>query len=109
MKTNPNDLGFKSAEAMRILIESEALPAQPKWKSSTLVLPEIPNEPLTLMSRDLNDVIDYLYSNPSFSDDMDMVPYQIYESDGKSRVYHEIMSGDLAWEYQVLLNMTCQD
>lgn len=40
---------------MRKLLESEAMPAPPKWKSAKIVLSEIPDQPQTLYYRDLGE------------------------------------------------------
>lgn len=101
MKNNKSDLGFKTAEKMRATIESDDIPSPPKWKSATITLSEIPNEPYSLVYRDIHEVIDYLFGNPTFAGEMDYVPVEIYEADRKTRVYHEFCTGSLWWEAQV--------
>lgn len=76
------------------------MPAPPKWKSAKIVLSEIPDQPQTLYYRDLNEAIDYLFGNPSYSKTMDYVPRRIFEANG-DRVYHEFCTGDGWWEAQV--------
>lgn len=98
---NKSDLGFKTAEKMREIIESDAIPSPPKWKSATIRLPEIPDEPQTLIYRDINEVVDFLFGNPTFAGEMDYIPKQVFEEDGKTRVYHEFSTGSAWWDAQV--------
>ncbi|KIO16733.1 hypothetical protein M407DRAFT_33606 [Tulasnella calospora MUT 4182] len=97
--THPEPLGFTSGDALRKLLESEAMPAPPRWKSAKIILHEIPDQPQTLYYRDLNEAIDYLFGNPSFAKSMDYAPQRIFEASGQ-RVYHEFCSGDGWWEVQ---------
>ncbi|KAG8938412.1 hypothetical protein FRC04_008937, partial [Tulasnella sp. 424] len=97
--THPELLSFTSGDGLRKLLESEAMPAPPKWKSAKIVLSEIPDQPQTLYYRDLNEAIDYLFGNSSYSKTMDYVPRRIFEANG-DRVYHEFCTGDGWWEAQ---------
>ena len=82
---------------MRKIIESDDIPSPPAWKSVQVTLSELPNHPQTVYYRDPHKVVDYIFGNPSFADTMEYVPRQVFEADGKTRLYHEFTTGD-AWE-----------
>lgn len=98
---NPNKLRYSSGDGLRRLIECDEIPSPPPWKSATIRLSEIPDEPFTLFYRDINQAIDYLFGNPSYASEMDYAPSRIFEADGRTRVYHEFSTGDAWWEAQV--------
>lgn len=84
---------------MRSLIESDGLPAPPKWKSAQIILSELPSQPQTLYYRDIHEVIDHLFGNPTFAGSTDYAPRRIFEAGGK-RIFHEFYTGDGWWEAQ---------
>lgn len=86
---------------MRDLIESQFIPAPPPWKSAEITLSEIPDEPQTLYYRDPHLVIDQLFGNPDFADEMDYEPVRVFDNKTDHRVYHEFSTGDLWWKAQV--------
>lgn len=69
--THPEPLSFTSGEGLRRLLESDAMPAPPKWKSAKIVL----------------------FGNPSFAKSMDYAPRRIFDATGQ-RVYHEFYTGN---------------
>ncbi|KAG8940175.1 hypothetical protein FRC04_005600 [Tulasnella sp. 424] len=97
--THPERLSFTSGEGLRRLLESDAMPAPPKWKSAKIVLSEIPDQPQMLYYRDINEAIDYLFGNPSYANSMDYIPRRIFDATGQC-VYHEFCTGDGWWEAQ---------
>ena len=81
----------------------EALPAGPQWKTTLISLPGYTTKsPIRLYWRDGLEIVTHLFSNPIFAPSMELNPYRAYE-DG-ARMYGEFMSGDLAWEIQVLIS-----
>lgn len=91
---------------MRALIESEAFPAPPRWKSAQIILKELPNQPQTLYYRDIHEAIDYLFGNPTFAGSMDYAPQRIFDATGK-RVFHEFYTGDGWWDAQASIRVHC--
>lgn len=71
----------------------------PKWQSQTIVLPEAPEEENTVWFRSLPEVADWLFANPMFEGEMGYRPQEIYEADGRTRIYHEMWTGD-DWQKQ---------
>ncbi|KIO20859.1 hypothetical protein M407DRAFT_10698 [Tulasnella calospora MUT 4182] len=103
---HPRRLSFASADAMRALIESEAFPAPPRWKSAQIILNELPSQPQTLYYRDIHEAIDYLFGNPTFAGSMDYAPRRIFDGTGK-RVFHEFYTGDGWWDAQASVRVRC--
>lgn len=77
--------------------------APPKWQSKTIVIPEAPDEEHTVWFRSLLEVADWLFANPMFEGEMGYRPEEIYEADGRTRIYHEMWTGDdwRAWQVRV--------
>lgn len=77
------------------------MPQGPAWKSSTVTLPDAPNEPQLFFYRDILECIKFLFGNPGFANQMDYEPYEVYEADSETRVYHEMCTGKIWNELQV--------
>lgn len=76
------------------LLSREAPFKPPEWEFITFSLAEAPNEKHNFWYRDLHKVADWIFSNPKFEEQMDYAPKQIYTRDGKTRIYHEMSTGD---------------
>jgi len=93
-------LSFQTAKDMFARIQQH-MPHGPAWKSSTVTLPDAPNEPQIFFYRDIIECVKFLFGNPKFRDSMVYEPYELYEEDGKTRVYHEMYTGKCWNELQV--------
>ncbi|KAG6326186.1 hypothetical protein ID866_12903, partial [Astraeus odoratus] len=47
---------------------------------------------------DVREVVHQILSNPSFTDKMDLQPFQEFSTSGDQRQYQDFMSGDWCWE-----------
>lgn len=59
-------------------------------------LDEEPGVTHKLIYRDIAECADYLMKHPAFAGKMVYTPEEVRESDGKTRVYNEVFTGD-AW------------
>lgn len=75
--------------------------ASPGWKEHTIVLDNAPDEPQTLFYRDPQECLEFLLANPTWEEEIDYVPVEIFLADGKSRVYTEMNYGNIWNEIQV--------
>ncbi|KAI6039085.1 hypothetical protein EDC04DRAFT_2568878 [Pisolithus marmoratus] len=90
-------LSFKNAKDLRSRIES--LPDVPRWRYQEIKVDNYQTKsPIMLYWRDGLEVVEYLFSNPVFTQCMDISPYKEFE--GQERVYGEFMSADDAWRIQ---------
>lgn len=79
------------------MIARDDVPAGPIWHKKTIVLPDAPNEPQTLYYRDVQECAKFLFEHPSFVGDVDYAPAEVYEDggpNGRTRVFHEMYTGD---------------
>lgn len=76
--------------------------SRPEWNIVDVEMPEAPGMSFPLYYRCPIECAKELLANPSFKDDMDYAPEEIFNKDG-SRVYHEIATGDIWNELQVSL------
>lgn len=83
------------------LLEHPSMFAPPKWQSKSIVLPEAPEEENTVWFRSLPEVADWLFANPMFEGELGYRAQEIYEADGRTRIYHEMWTGDDWRAYQV--------
>lgn len=80
----------------------EMLPCGPKWKFMTLSTAHSTKSPPVLYMRDPIECLQSIFGNPYFARAIDYVPYRVFKTAEKlTRVYHEWMSGNTAWEMQV--------
>ena len=93
---------FRSAQEMRARVES--LPSPPRWKETEVAVHGgQTKKPLTLYYRDTFECFSFLFGNPIFRDHMEYVPRKEYTDENKlERLYNEAMTGNKAWELQVL-------
>jgi len=79
------------------------MPQGPQWHSDNfkLTLPGLPNESHEVFWRNPVECAAFLAGNPTFAEDMDFVPKEIFEADGLTRIYHEMPTGDIWNELQV--------
>lgn len=78
------------------------MPEGPEWQVGEVTLLDAPNEPQQYFYRDPIACAEFLMNNPTFDGHMDFEPSEIYEADGKTRVYHEMATGDVWNNLQVL-------
>ena len=81
----------------------DQLPSGPKWVVKPITLKNTiqqPSEPTVLFMRDAAECVQYLLSNPLFSDHLNFTPVKHFDDKGK-RLYREPVSGIQAWETQV--------
>jgi hypothetical protein len=77
----------------------------PKWKVHDIELPETPGIAYPLFYRCPVECAKFLLGNPSFKEHFDYAPDEIFDT-SKTRVYHEISSGDIWNKLQV--SIVCQ-
>ncbi|TDL22476.1 hypothetical protein BD410DRAFT_723064 [Rickenella mellea] len=98
-KTN---LSFSNARKFRKMVES--LPGRPGWRSDEVVVEGgTTKKPLMFRYRDGLECFKYLFANPLFKIHSDYHPRKLWTDERRnpeSRVYDEIMTGDLAWDIQ---------
>jgi len=58
-------LSFQTAKDMFARIQQH-MPHGPAWKSSTVTLPDAPNEPQIFFYRDIIECVKFLFGNPKF-------------------------------------------
>ena len=93
---------FRSAQELRSRIE--ILPQTPVWMSCEVSVPGgSTKDPLRLVYRDGLECFSFLFGNPLFVNHMDYSPRRVWVDDNmESRIYDEPMTGDFAWNLQVL-------
>lgn len=74
------------------------MPHGPQWHSNKIALSEVPNKLHKVFWRDPLECAAFLAGNPTFSDDMEFMPKEVFEADGVTRIYHEMMSGEV-WKF----------
>lgn len=76
--------------------------------SKVVVLPGASTkEPLVLYYRNGLDVFKHIFGNPEFSKSITYVPKKVYtDSMRESRVYTDLMTGDWAWDAQVVFKFS---
>lgn len=72
----------------------------PEWHESKLTLPDAPNEPQTLYSRNIIECAHFLFENPTFAGSMDYAHRRVTDEKGK-QIYNEMATGDDWKEIQV--------
>jgi hypothetical protein len=78
------------------------LPSGPKWRAKPWNVGHATKSAITLYYRDPIECVASLFNSPLLADQLDLVPYRLYETAEKTlRIYDEWMSGDNAWEMQV--------
>lgn len=80
------------------------MPRGPEWKSDTVTLVDAPDEPQQFFYRDVSECAAFLMGNPTFCEHMDFEPSEVFEFDGKTRIYNEMASGKIWNELQVSKN-----
>ena len=104
-------LSFKNAKKKIEIIEKQ-LPQGPRWRSSSITLPDAPAEPQEFYHRDILECVKFLFRDPSFAEDMLYKATELYEPgegqgeapdtfEGLNRVYGEMNTGDLWVEEEV--------
>jgi hypothetical protein len=80
----------------------EKLPQYGEWHEHPMCLIEDENEEHLIQYRNPLDVIQGLWSNPTYVDEMVFTPHQVWSSkDKNSRLYNEMWTGDWWWQMQV--------
>ncbi|KAF9509825.1 hypothetical protein BS47DRAFT_1365013 [Hydnum rufescens UP504] len=79
------------------------MPQAPGWKSTTVVLDDALTEPQTFFYQDPVELADFLFGNLTPHNSMLYEPIRVFEADGKTQVYHEMVSGKLWNEVQCTL------
>ena len=97
---NGPTLSFTSAKEMYERVE-QAMQNGPLWSSETIVMEEAPDKPQILFYRDIHECVAHLLGNPTFQDSMRYEAVEVFESDGVTRVYNEMVTRMLWNEVQV--------
>jgi hypothetical protein len=105
-KVEQRPLSFKSAKELRSRVE--LLPSGPQWLMQTVQVPgDNTSTDLTLFYRDGLEVFKFLFGNPVYQGFMSYEPVKLYADQRREkRIYGDIMTGDWAWECQVLMFFT---
>jgi hypothetical protein len=69
---------------------------------------EAPNEPQTVVCRDIMECIDHLFERPR-GEYVDYEPFEILGTKGEGRIYHQLSHGRLWNEFQVRLHLPSID
>lgn len=87
----------------------EILPKTPAWKACEVVVQGgLTKDPLILLYRDGLECFSFLFGNPIFADHMDYSARRLWVDDTmESRIFDEPMTGDFAWELQVIHFVEC--
>lgn len=72
----------------------------PEWNVIDIEMPEAPGITFPLYYRCPIECAKALLANPTFKDDMDYAPNEIFD-ESNTRIYHEVASGDIWNELQV--------
>lgn len=99
LQVKSSKYSYSSAREMRARLSQ--MPSGPPWHAVEIRLDEAPNEPQLLFYRDPVQVALYLAANPDFEEDICYEAEEWFEDDGKTRVRHEMYTGDLWSEVQV--------
>lgn len=67
----------------------------PEWFEQDIVLPEAPDEPLTMHLRDLEECCDYLLSRPDLADQVTFQPEVIFGPDDATQIIDEMFTAHL--------------
>lgn len=95
-----DDLGlsYRTVKHLNNIIDKQ-LPGRPTFESNVLVLG---NERLEFYSRDVMECIRSLFGDPSFAQELAIVPERHYTSHERTcRVYNEMYTGEWWWSVQV--------
>jgi hypothetical protein len=101
-KVQQRPFSFKSAKELRSRVE--LLPSGPQWLMQTVQVPGDPTSTdLILFYRDGLEVFKFLFGNPVYEAFMSYEPIKVYNNRRMDKqIYTDIMTGDWAWECQVL-------
>lgn len=78
------------------------LPKQGEWHERTLTLVEDPMVEHLVQYRNPLEVVQSLWSNSTYADQMVFAPRRMWSSSSRSsRLYNEMWTGDWWWEVQV--------
>lgn len=84
-------------------MRAEMLPSGPAWRAKPWETTYPLLAPVQLYYRDPLECLQSLLISPLLADSVDFSPYRLYETSEKLiRKYDEWMSGDAAWEMQVI-------
>ncbi|KAG1876220.1 hypothetical protein F4604DRAFT_1680422 [Suillus subluteus] len=93
-------LSFQSATELRG--QAKLPPEAPQWHCKTIDTTYPTKSPVRLFWRNPLDCLKALFSNPLFSESIELTLQQIYKTaEHLVRVYGEWISGDLAWRMQL--------
>jgi hypothetical protein len=99
-------LSFKSAKELRARVE--LLPKGPQWKCETITYEGYPTKtPIILYYRDHLECLEFLLKNPLLKKHLDLIPKRKFQN-GR-HVWSEWITGDGAWEMQVLFFILRQE
>jgi Plavaka transposase len=94
------------------------LPQGPRWQSTSITLPDAPDEPQEFYHRDIIECTKFLFGDPSFTGDMLYSAVEQFEfrkdepvenCEGLNRIYCEMNSADLWVEEEVCYTTTYSD
>ncbi|KAI5994108.1 hypothetical protein F5J12DRAFT_686679, partial [Pisolithus orientalis] len=94
-------VSFMSAKDLHCCIES--LLGVPCWRYQEIKVKNYPTQSLIMLYwHDGLEVVEHLFSNPVFTQCMDISPYKEFEvmAEGQEQVYGGFMSADDAWHIQ---------
>ena len=94
------------------------LPQGPCWQSTSITLPDAPDEPQEFFHQDILECARFIFGNSSFCDDMLYSAAEYFEPgdglvdgcddcDGLNRIYCEMNSSDLWIEEEVCNVLSC--
>jgi hypothetical protein len=97
-------LSFKTVKDLRSRIE--ILPKGPEWKAIPWKTQYLIKSPLTLYYRDPLECLQHLLRNPLIQDHINFTPFRLWaDADKLVRIYSEWLSGDVAWNMQVCIDL----
>ncbi|KAF9515493.1 hypothetical protein BS47DRAFT_1275046, partial [Hydnum rufescens UP504] len=88
-------LSFTSAKEMYEHVE-QVMHCSPQWSSKTIVMEEAPDKPQILFYHNIHECIAKLFGNLTFQDSMQYEAPEVFEPDGVTHVYNEMVTG-LLW------------
>ncbi|KAF9508474.1 hypothetical protein BS47DRAFT_1302834 [Hydnum rufescens UP504] len=99
VRKHSEPLTFSTAKEVHEKVQS--MPGGPPWKSTEITLKDALNEPQIVFHRDPIECTVHLFQNPKFEGCMDFTPKFVYNTDGTTRMYHEMATADGWHEEQV--------
>lgn len=88
---------------LNLIIDRNICGSRPSFKAYDIT---VGNEVVTLHARDILDCVEALYGDPDFAPFLIFKPerhYHVSAGHAKTRVYHDMHTGDWWWEVQVCI------